>query len=136
MSELLPQEPPTDPGEHDPEVVGLEETDTSAVFSALSSRTARSILSRLYEAPATPSALADTVDTSLQNVSYHLENMSDADLVTVVDQRYSEKGNEMDVYAPSNGPLVVVGGDAAHTERTRTAIGLLELSESTSATGD
>ena len=136
MSELLPHDAPTDAEAHDPEVVGLEGAETSAVFSALSSRTARSILSALYDEPGTPSDLAERVDTSIQNVSYHLGKMDEADLVTVVDQWYSEKGNEMDVYAPSNGPLVVVGGDAARTEQTRTAVDLLELPDSTSSAGD
>ncbi|WP_227134656.1 ArsR/SmtB family transcription factor [Halorubellus salinus] len=136
MSQLVPQDTPTEPEATNPEVVGLGETETSDVFAALSSRTARSILSALYDTPATASELADSVDTSLQNVGYHLDNLSDADLVTVVDQCYSPKGNEMDVYAPSNGPLVVVGGGETETEQTRTAIDLLEFPTTTSATSD
>ncbi|MFC6954724.1 winged helix-turn-helix domain-containing protein [Halorubellus litoreus] len=136
MSQLVPQDVPTDAEATEPEVVGLEETDTSAVFAALSSNTARSILNELYESPGTQSELADRVETSIQNVTYHVDKLHNAGLVTVVDQWYSEKGNEMDVYAPSNGPLVVVGGDAAQTEQTRTAIDLLDLSGPTSTVGD
>jgi DNA-binding transcriptional ArsR family regulator len=136
MSQLVPQDAPTDAETTDPEVVGLEETDTSAVFAALSSGTARSILNELYDSPGTQSELADRVDTSIQNVTYHVDKLQDAGLVTVVDQWYSEKGNEMDVYAPSNGPLVVVGGGEAHTEQTRTAVDLLDISGPTSTAGD
>lgn len=136
MSGLLQQETPAEAVDHDPAVVGLEETNTSSVFAALSARTARSILSALYETPGTTSELADRVDTSIQNATYHLEKLEDADLITVVDHQYSKKGNEMDVYGPSNGPLVVVGGDEAQTEQTRTVIDLLDMSDATSAAGD
>lgn len=136
MTGLLQQETPTDVGDHDPQVVGLEETNTGDVFSALSARTARSILSELYDSPGTTSEVARRVDTSIQNTTYHLDKLEAADLVTVVDHQYSEKGNEMDVYGPNNGPLVVVGGGADQTEQTRTAIDLLDLSEPTSAAGD
>jgi len=126
MSGLLQNETPTDARDVDPEVVGLDETGSDDVFSVLSSETARSLLAALYETPATKSELADELDTSIQNVDYHVENLLDAELVTVVEQWYSKKGNEMDVFAPANGPLVVVSGDDAQTERARTAVGLLD----------
>jgi DNA-binding transcriptional ArsR family regulator len=93
-------------------------------------------LSELYDSPRTKSELADRVETSLQNVTYHVDKLHDAGLVTVIDQWYSEKGNEMDVYAPSNGPLVVVGGGEEHTEQTRTAVDLLDFSVPTSPADD
>lgn len=126
MSGLLPKERQTDAQDTDPEVVGLDETNSGAVFSVLSSETARSLLAALYETPATKSELAEELDTSIQNVDYHVENLLDADLVTVVEQWYSKKGNEMDVFAPANGPLVVVSGDPAQTERARNAVGLVD----------
>lgn len=136
MSRLLPNETPTDVEDAGPEVVGLDETDSGAVFSVLSSGTARSLLAALYETPATKSELADEVDTSIQNVDYHVQNLLDADLVTVVEQCYSEKGNEMDVFAPANGPLVVVSGDTDQTERARTAVGLMDGTAQPPSAGD
>lgn len=136
MSGLLRNETPTAPEDADPAVVGLDETDSGAVFSVLSSGTARSLLAALYESPATKSELAEAVDTSIQNVDYHVENLLDADLVTVVEQWYSKKGNEMDVFAPANGPLVVVSGDDAQTERTRNAVSLLETTAESPSAGD
>lgn len=61
---------------------------------------------------ATPSELAEQVDTSIQNVQYHLEKLESAELIEVADTWYSEKGREMSVYAPTNGPLVVFPGSA------------------------
>ena len=110
MSALLPHKPPVE-RDTESQVVSLSDADSDAVFGVLSSEAARSVLRELYRGPATQSELADRVGTSIQNVSYHLENLVDADLVDIVDQWYSEKGREMDVYAPSGSPLVLVVGD-------------------------
>ena len=111
VSALLPQKPPVERPEADSQVVSLGDDDSDAVFSVLSSTVARRVLAELYREPATQSELADRVDTSIQNVSYHLGNLADAGLVDVVDEWYSEKGREMDVYAPAGSPLVLVVGD-------------------------
>ncbi|ELZ20552.1 ArsR family transcriptional regulator [Halosimplex carlsbadense 2-9-1] len=122
MSHLLPRTPRVERPDAEPEVVGLDGVESGAVFSVLSSERARSILSELYREPATQSELADRVDTSLQNADYHLDNLVEAGLVTVVDQWYSEKGTEMDVYAPASGPLVVVAGGGGLLDDARRAV--------------
>jgi DNA-binding transcriptional ArsR family regulator len=97
--------------ESDPRVIGLDSEDADELLAAMSSETARELLSSLHEAPATPSELADRVDTSLQNAQYHLDNLQDAGAIEVVDTVYSEKGREMNVFGPADRPLVVVAGD-------------------------
>lgn len=92
------------------QVLGVDEDETADVFEALSSETARHILTAIYDEPAPPSELADRLDLSLQNVSYHLDNLEDAGVVQVADTRYSEKGKEMSVYAPADDPVVVFVG--------------------------
>lgn len=111
MSGLLPSSPDV-AREHDPEprVIGLDSDDASDLIAALSSETARHVLSTLHEEPSTPSTVADQVDTSLQNAQYHLEKLEAAELIEEVDTCYSAKGREMSVYAPTNGPLVVFHG--------------------------
>ena len=84
-----------------------EETDD--VLDALASDTRRSLFRTLYEEPGTPSEIARRVDTSVQNVHYHLTNLQAAGLVEAIDTCYSEKGNEMTVYGPANDPIVFVG---------------------------
>ena len=105
-------------GEQDGEiqVLGVDEDATADVFEALSSDTARRVLTAIYDEPAPPSELADRLDISLQNVSYHLDNLEDAGVVRVADTRYSEKGKEMNVYAPARDPVVVFVG----TEKRKT----------------
>lgn len=123
MADLLPSTPDTSAAEEpSPRVIGLDSDDADELLSALSSDTARRLLSTLHEEPSSPSALADRVDTSLQNVQYHLGNLDDAGLVEVVDTVYSEKGREMKVYAPADRPLVVFAGDEEESSGLKSAL--------------
>ncbi|MFC6716589.1 helix-turn-helix domain-containing protein [Natrialbaceae archaeon GCM10025810] len=113
MARLFPLRSETPATEGRPRVVDLEGEDADAVFGALSSTTARRIYARLAEEPATPSDVAEAVDSSIQNVRYHLEKLEDAGLVEVVDTWYSSRGNEMSVYATTDGPLIVTADESA-----------------------
>lgn len=115
---LLPSKPPVTRDGADPRVVGLTE-ETDQVFSVLRSETARSILLALYDNPTVTSELAERVGTSLQNTQYHLANLHEAELVEVVDTWYSEKGKEMNVYAPTGEPLTLVIGDTESADTCR-----------------
>ena len=111
MVRLLPSEVDASAADDSsPRVIGLDGDDADSLLSALSSGTARDVLTELHDDPDSPSALANRVDTSLQNVQYHLRNLEDAGLVEVIDTVYSEKGREMKVYAPADRPLVMVAG--------------------------
>ncbi|MFB6125123.1 MAG: ArsR/SmtB family transcription factor [Halanaeroarchaeum sp.] len=111
MASYLPKLRPSTPEpDRDPGVYSLEDDAVDDLLETLSSKTRRTILLSLYESPATPAELADVVGSSLQNVHYHLERRQAADLVEAIDHRYSEKGTEMAVYAPTNDPLIVVEG--------------------------
>ncbi|WP_232688066.1 ArsR/SmtB family transcription factor [Halobacterium zhouii] len=109
---LLPLRSSVDRGEG-ANVVGIREDAADDVFEALSASTAREILMALYQEPDTASGVADVVDTSLQNATYHLEKLVDAELVEVADTWYSEQGREMKVYAPANESLVLFASDEA-----------------------
>jgi DNA-binding transcriptional ArsR family regulator len=89
----------------DPRVLDLDAG--AEVFGALTSGTARALLANLYDSPAPPSELASGLGTSVQNLGYHLDRLESAGLVEAVGSRYSEKGAEMDVYAPAGAPLVI-----------------------------
>ena len=121
---LLPSEPDVS-SDAGPRVVGVDSDDADALLSALSSETARRILARLHEDPAPPSRVADGVDTSLQNVQYHLERLEDAGAVEVVGTAYSEKGREMDLYAPADQPLVIFAGREEQSTGIRSALSRL-----------
>lgn len=121
MSELLPRKPPVERPESDPRVVGLDDQEAGDVFAALSAEIAKSALEALYEGPMTQSELADRLDTSIQNVDYHLGKLVATGLVEVADQWYSEKGKAMDVYVPSDETLVLVAGSRDQVEETHHA---------------
>lgn len=108
--------------EPDPAPEHLSLADAGPALDALSSKTARAIVVALRDDPTTTTGLADRVETSLQNVSYHLSRLTDVGLVTTVGTRYSEKGREMDVYALSVTALVIreqTGRDASAGNASR-----------------
>jgi predicted transcriptional regulator len=84
-------------------------------LNALSSKTAQSILEALDSDPKTTSEIAESVDTSLQNVHHHLQRLEKADLVEPVDTWYSVRGREMTVYGLAAEKLVVQLGAVDHS---------------------
>ncbi|WP_416839549.1 ArsR/SmtB family transcription factor [Haloferax sp. DFSO52] len=124
MSGLLPSEGNVETGgEPSPRVHWLEDDETEHLIGTLACDTARKILSSLHDAPATAAELATEVETSIQNTRHHLGNLTEAELVRIAGTRYSEKGREMKVYAPVDGPFVVcVGGDERDREGVTDAI--------------
>jgi len=90
-----------DPGQEtsdDARVVRFGSEAFTDVLDAVGSDTARGILVSVSQQPLTASEIADRVDTSVQNASYHLDRLTDAGLVEVCDTVYSEKGCEMKLY--------------------------------------
>jgi len=122
MSGLLPSTSEAVAPDGDPRVVGVDSDDADRLLSALSSETARSLYAALHDEPATPSELADGVETSLQNAQYHLANLEEADLIEECDTRYSAKGREMSVYAPCDAPVVLFAGSEEDGESVQTAL--------------
>ena len=122
MSRLFPSLPDATPDDREPRVVGVDDEDADDLIAALSSETARRILTCLHDEPATKSEIAAEVDTSLQNVQYHLAKLDGADLVDVVDTTYSEKGREMDVYAAADEPLVLFAGGSEESAGIKSAL--------------
>ena len=111
MSSIFPLRDTVTPDENrEPRLVDLDEETADEVFEALASQTTRKIFLELHHSPQTTSDLAEATDTSVQNVQYHLEKLTDADLVEVVDTWYSERGTEMKVYAPEDESLVLFAG--------------------------
>ncbi len=123
MADLLPSFPDTSAADDGaPRVVGIDSDEADDVLAALSANTARQLLTALHEDPGTPSELANRVDTSLQNAQYHLSKLEDANVVRVIDTAYSEKGREMNVYGPTDQPLVVFAGDESKETGLRAAL--------------
>jgi DNA-binding transcriptional ArsR family regulator len=121
---LLPSTPDVS-ADGEPRVVGVDSEDADELLAALSSATARRIVAALHDEPAPPSKVAEEVDSSLQNVQYHLGRLEDAGVVEVAGTAYSEKGREMDVYAPADQPLVIVAAEEEQTTGLKAALSRL-----------
>lgn len=128
VSSLLPLKPAAESihdREIDPLLVALDDPAADDILSALSSSTARAILTTIYEEPRPASELASALDTTLQTVSYHLERLEDADLVEEVTTWLSAQGREMAVYGPTNTAVVLFAG--AEKTEPRLSSGLRTL---------
>lgn len=102
-------------------ILEITDGDADEVLDTLAAETRRRILQSLFQEPATPSELAERIDTSVQNAHYHLTDLQEAGLIEPIDTVYSPKGNEMTVYGPANDPIVFVG-DADSVSRIRQSL--------------
>ena len=112
MSSIFPlRETVTRDDQGGPRLVDLSEEAADEVFEALAASTTREIFLALHDQPQTASDLAERTDTSVQNVQYHLNKLEEVELVDAVDIWYSERGSEMDVWAPTDESLVMFAGE-------------------------
>ena len=107
MASALPHQPPINHAPRKQTNIVVNQNKSTDVLQVLSSETAQAILSTLNSDPKTTSEIAKSVDQSVQNVSYHLDRLCDADIITPIETWYSEKGREMTVYALATERLVI-----------------------------
>lgn len=88
-------------------IVDMNEADATSLFEALGDETTLKIYTAIQQDPKTPPELRELTDTSLQNTHYHLNKLEDAELVEPVDTWVSERGKELNVYGPTNSPLIL-----------------------------
>jgi DNA-binding transcriptional ArsR family regulator len=112
MSGILPYQPSTRADDHDPKLVEINDDSAKKIFKSLSSESTRSILDLLYEEPQTASDVAKSLDTSVQNAKYHLDKLKEAGLIEIIDIWYSDRGREMNVYAPASSSIVLFAGSS------------------------
>jgi DNA-binding transcriptional ArsR family regulator len=94
----------------------LEPGDEKAqkIAKAIASRTAGEILQLLKDGSQASTQIAEALKIPITTVQYHLENLVDAGVITIVEKRWSQKGREVKVYGLRDQMLIVVpraGGD-------------------------
>ena len=91
------------------DVIILEPGDERAqkIAKAISSQTASDILNQIQEEPSTASDIAGRLQLPLTTVQYHLENLVAAEMLDVVEKRWSKKGREIKVYGLRNQVVIV-----------------------------
>ena len=96
-------------------VIILEPGDEKAqkIAKAIASKTAGEILQLLKDGGHASTQIAEALQIPITTVQYHLENLVDAGVVSVVERRWSQKGREVKVYGLRDQMLIVVprGGD-------------------------
>jgi DNA-binding transcriptional ArsR family regulator len=96
-------------------VIILEPGDEKAqkIAKAIASKTAGEILQLLKDGSQASTQIAESLSIPITTVQYHLENLVEAGVITVVEKRWSQKGREVKVYGLRDQMLIVVprGGD-------------------------
>jgi DNA-binding transcriptional ArsR family regulator len=96
-------------------VIILEPDDEKAqkIAKAIASKTAGEILRLLKDGSHASTQIAEALSLPITTVQYHLENLAEAGIITVVERRWSQKGREVKVYGLRDQMLIVVphGGD-------------------------
>ena len=96
-------------------VIILEPGDEKAqkIAKAIASRTAGDILQLLKDGNQASTQISEALSIPITTVQYHLENLVDAGIISIVERRWSQKGREMKVYGLRDQMVIVVprGGD-------------------------
>jgi DNA-binding transcriptional ArsR family regulator len=87
----------------------LEPGDDRAkkIAKAMASETASEILTLLRGSTRTSSQIAEQLSIPITTVQYHLENLLAADMLEVVEKKWSKKGREVKVYGLRDQVLIV-----------------------------
>lgn len=85
----------------------MDDDEAVEIFETLGTETTYRVYKLLHEEPQVPRELGSTLDSSSQNIHYHLNKLEEADLIEPVDTWHSQNGVEMHVYAPAHHPLVL-----------------------------
>ncbi len=107
---LLPLQGEVQVSPDDPRIIELDDDVADIAFEVLAASTTRKILSIIYKKPSISTEIQEIIDTSLQNVHYHLTKLEDAGLIEPAGVGYSETGTEMTMYAPAKEAVVLVAG--------------------------
>lgn len=93
----------------DEEVLILRPGDEKSekLARAMSSRTANSILQSIADSPKTASQISDEIGTPISTLSYHLDNLTDAGIIDVVEKKWSMKGRELKVYGLKQQVVII-----------------------------
>ena len=91
------------------DIVLLDPSDEQAqkVGKAISSPLASEILHRFTEGTMTLTNISESLHIPINTAKYHIDNLLAANLLEIVDTKYSVKGREIKVYGLKNQVLIV-----------------------------
>jgi len=88
-------------------LVSLEESKAKKIAEVINNDTARKILEHLAKHDCTESELSRDLDIPISTVHYNLKQLQDAQLVTVEEFHYSQKGKEINHYSLANKYIII-----------------------------
>ena len=88
-------------------LVDLNEPRTKKLAETITSETSRKILSHLVEKEETEANMAKLLNLPISTVHYHLQKLKEANLVTVEEFHYSQKGREVLHYKLANKYIII-----------------------------
>ncbi|WP_089649832.1 ArsR/SmtB family transcription factor [Halobacterium hubeiense] len=88
-------------------IVDMNDEQAVSLFKTLGDETTLKIYTAIQQEPKTPPELQELTETTLQNTHYHMNKLEDADLIEPVDTWVSDRGKDMNVYGPTNSPLLI-----------------------------
>jgi len=88
-------------------IVDMDDEEAVGIFETLGSEMTYLVYKQLHEEPKLPRELTENLDSSSQNIHYHLNKLEEAKLIEPVETWHSDNGVEMKVYAPVHDPLVI-----------------------------
>ena len=88
-------------------LVSLKENKAKQLAQVISNESCRKILDYLAEKEATETELAAKLEIPISTVHYNLKHLTNAELVTVDEFHYSEKGREVNHYKLANKYVII-----------------------------
>ena len=88
-------------------LISLEEKKAKKIAEVINNDTARKILDQLAQKDSTESELSKELGIPISTVHYNLKQLQDAQLVTVEEFHYSQKGKEVNHYTLANKYIII-----------------------------
>ncbi len=99
-------------------MVSLEEDKAKAIGKIVSNPTSRKILNLLAEKELSESEIAKKLKTPISTIHYNIQQLMKADLIESTKFRYSEKGNEINIYSLAR-KLILIAPKGVKTFRDK-----------------
>jgi len=96
-------------------LVSLEESKAKKLAEVISNDTARKILDQLSKNDCTESELSKDLKIPISTVHYNLKQLQEANLVTVEEFHYSQKGKEVNHYKLANKYIIIAPKNEGNT---------------------
>ncbi|MFQ6135583.1 MAG: ArsR/SmtB family transcription factor [Candidatus Hydrothermarchaeales archaeon] len=88
-------------------ILPLNDDTSRKISQVLANETSRKILEALCDEPLSTKQISEKLNLPLTTLHYNIENLLDAGLIKVEEAKYSRKGREVKVYAPTRKFIVI-----------------------------